>query len=209
MNGRQIALAGVLTHAELVHRAYRWLLGAGKCVVAVTERGAQDAQIGTEIADAIGWHWDGRSTVIEVKTTHADFMADGAKPHRNGDSGLGDRRYFMCPRGVIERAELPEGWGLLYATAYRVNIEVNATARPDSARRERLEKRMCIDLLRRVYVRGFEDVIRLPWNDWLFDQRDVRRRLQRRLDEQRVMLQEAAHEEVTVTASAALGEGTR
>ena len=68
---------------------------------------------------------------------------------------------------------------------------------------------MCIDLLRRVYLRGFEDVIRLPWNDWLFDQRDVRRRLQRRLDEHRVMLHVAADQEVTVTASAALGEGAR
>ena len=188
MNGRQIVMAGVLTHAELTHRAYRWLLGAGKCVVAVTERGAQDVQIGTEIADAIGWNWDGRSTMVEVKTTHADFLADGAKPHRNNDSGLGDQRYFMCPRGVIERTEVPEGWGLLYATAYRVNVIREAIARPSNERRERLEKRLLIDLLRRVYLRGFEDVIRLPWNDWLFDQHDVRRRLQRRLDGQHVAL---------------------
>jgi len=199
MNGRQIALAGVLTHAELTHRAYRWLLGAGKCVVAVTERGAQDAQIGTEIADAIGWHWDGRSTVIEVKTTRADFLADKVKPHRNGDSGLGNRRYFMCPRGVIESAELPEGWGLLYATAGRVNVMANAEVRPDNARRERLEKRMCIDLLRRVYLRGFEDVIRLPWDKYMtWDSNSPHRRLKQLQDEQRIALD-----------AAALGEGAR
>jgi len=184
VNGRQIALAGVLTHAELVHRAYRWLLGAGKCVVAVTERGAQDV-FGTEIADAIGWNWDGRSTVIEVKTTHADFLADGAKPHRNRDSGLGDQRYFMCSRGVIERTEVPEGWGLLYATAGRVNVMANPEIRPDSIRRDRLEKRMCIDLLRRVYIRGFEDVIRLPWDDFW----PVRRRLQSLREEQQMALE--------------------
>ena len=190
MNGRQIALAGVLTHTELVHRAYRWLLGAGKCVVAVTERGAQDVQIGTEIADAIGWHWDGRSTVIEVKTTHADFLADRSKPHRNGDSGLGDQRYFMCPRGVIERAELPEGWGLLYATAGRVNVMANPLVRPDNARRERLEKRMCIDLLHRVYVRGFGDVVRLPWEEYMtWDLNSPHRRLRRLQGEQRIALE--------------------
>jgi len=140
-----------------------------------------------------------RCAVIEVKTTHADFMADKVKPHRSADSGLGDRRYFMCPRGVIERAEIPEGWGLLYATAYRVNIEVNATARPDSARRDRLEKRMCIDLLHRVYQRGFEDVVRLPWEEYMtWDLNSPHRRLKRLRDEQQIALE-----------AAALGEGTR
>ena len=186
-NGRQSTFSNVLTHADLTHRAYRWLLGAGKCDVAVTERGAQVEQIGAEIADAIGWGWNGQSTMIEVKMSHSDFVADAAKPHRAA-YGLGSLRYFMCARGVIQPDEIPEGWGLLYATAHRVNVIREATARPPDERRERLEKRLLIDLLRRVYQRGFEDVIRLPWNDWLFDQRQRRRQLERLRDQQRISL---------------------
>jgi hypothetical protein len=73
---------------------------------------------GTEQADV--WGWNGNETaVIEVKTTHSDFVADSKKWWRSKDSeesGLqaGVLRWYLCPADVISKDELPEGWGLLY-----------------------------------------------------------------------------------------------
>lgn len=55
------------------------------------------------------------SAVIEVKTSHTDFLADQKKLSRtNPEYTMGDYRYYLCPEGVIKPEELPESWGLLY-----------------------------------------------------------------------------------------------
>lgn len=56
------------------------------------------------------------SVMVEVKTSHADFLADGCKWARSDENQkkLGNYRYYLCPVGVISEEELPEGWGLLY-----------------------------------------------------------------------------------------------
>ena len=63
------------------------------------------------------WGFNGWSTsVIEVKITHSDFLADKKKYWRNVEPEYqaGNDRWFLCPDGVIKPEELPEGWGLLY-----------------------------------------------------------------------------------------------
>ena len=65
------------------------------------------------------WATNGSDTVvIEVKTSHSDFLADQRKWHRSkeaelGGFQLGNYRYYLCPIGVIKVDELPENWGLL------------------------------------------------------------------------------------------------
>ena len=55
------------------------------------------------------------STVIECKVTRADFLKDAKKSFRlNPNSGMGDYRYYCCPKDLIKPEELPYGWGLLY-----------------------------------------------------------------------------------------------
>lgn len=59
------------------------------------------------------------SVVIEVKTSHSDFLADRKKWCRSEHaetSGLqaGRLRWYLCPEGVISKDELPDRWGLLY-----------------------------------------------------------------------------------------------
>ena len=61
-----------------------------------------------------GYH----TTLVEVKTSHADFLADQKKWVRSeeaqkADMCLGNFRYYLCPKGVISEDELPEKWGLL------------------------------------------------------------------------------------------------
>lgn len=63
------------------------------------------------------WGYDGwNTTVIEVKTSHSDFMHDMKKAARNIEVQyqLGNLRWYLCPEWIIKKEELPEGWGLLY-----------------------------------------------------------------------------------------------
>ena len=66
------------------------------------------------------WGFDGNySAVIEVKTSHADFLSDRKKWCRSKEAeevGLqaGTFRWYLCPEGVIKAEEVPDGWGLLY-----------------------------------------------------------------------------------------------
>lgn len=64
------------------------------------------------------WGWNGYVTaVIEVKTSHNDFLNDRKKECRQDeykDMQCGNYRWYLCPEGVIKPEEIPEGWGLLY-----------------------------------------------------------------------------------------------
>lgn len=76
---------------------------------------------GAENADV--WAFDGFCTVvIEVKTSHADFLNDKKKFWRGCDDEFqaGNLRWFLCPEGVIRPDELPDGWGLLYWNGKKV-----------------------------------------------------------------------------------------
>jgi len=69
------------------------------------------------------WGFDGWcTTVIEVKTSHADFKNDQKKFWRNvlPEHQAGNLRWYLCPEGIIKPDELPEGWGLLYWDGKRI-----------------------------------------------------------------------------------------
>jgi len=74
----------------------------------------------TEIPDAIGWKTRA-STLIECKSTRSSFRADSKKRCRRVFTeyyafGMGTRRYYMVPEGMINVQDLPRGWGLLEVT---------------------------------------------------------------------------------------------
>lgn len=101
------------THAELVVIAHKWVLNNASCGVAFKELSC--AGYG-EIPDVIGfgsWH----SVVIECKVSRSDFLSDKKKHFRKKpEVGMGKKRYYCCPSGLIKQEELPEGWGLIYVT---------------------------------------------------------------------------------------------
>lgn len=98
-----------MTHDDLIAVAERWLRGAQRCGVVLVE-----ASGGHEIPDAIGWRMGGRmSVLVECKASRADFLRDGDKWHRRAGLGVGQRRYYMAPAGMIRPEELPPGWGLV------------------------------------------------------------------------------------------------
>jgi len=96
------------THKDIVNAAWEYL--SKRCNVVLPEFFCWNG----ELADVIGFKGD-ISTLIECKISRADFIKDRAKPFRiNQAKGMGDRRYYCCPKGLIKKEELPEKWGLLY-----------------------------------------------------------------------------------------------
>lgn len=112
-----------MTHSALCRLAVDWLMrpasrrGPG-CLTAVSETANA---INGEIPDAIGWrpysHNGCGSTLVEVKISRSDFLADAKKPHRGQPQiGMGTYRYYMAPAGLIALEELPSRWGLIEVT---------------------------------------------------------------------------------------------
>lgn len=97
-----------MNHDDLVQVARKWLIKARQCTVVLTETQAQSG----ETPDAIGWRGQ-LSILIECKTSLADFRRDLGKWFRNSGPGIGQKRYFMAPKGVIPVDEVPPNWGLL------------------------------------------------------------------------------------------------
>ncbi len=107
-----------ITHAELVQRAVKWLLGAGGCSIAFSEFSTS----AIEIPDAIGFRskW---SIVIECKVSRSDFISEKNKPVRRIPKlAMGQSRYYMVPEGLIEIDDLPDKWGLLYVRERHVRV---------------------------------------------------------------------------------------
>ena len=149
------------THDQLVAMAERWLRRVG-CHVTFTELVTMTSS--GEIPDAIGWRDSGKiSILIECKATRADFLADQNKRFRSkAEAGMGDWRFYLCPPGIINAEELPEGWGLLYARKTRIQRVRGGPSGPleywthpplKSAKRE--EVTMLVSALRRLQIRGY------------------------------------------------------
>ena len=105
-----------ITHAQLVEAAYKWITKRGGCGVAFKEFKTYASN--GEIPDVVGFY-SGGSMIIECKASRSDFLADKNKHFRKTpENGMGDRRYYCCPAGMIKVEELPTGWGLLYVDEF-------------------------------------------------------------------------------------------
>lgn len=148
------------THSELTYIAEKWLLK--HCGFAFREL----ATVG-EIPDAIGFRGE-CSIMIECKATRGDFLSDKKKNFRiNPERGVGEFRFFMCPKGLIKKEELPEKWGLLYVN---LNGKVRKIAGPKgniwSANQEWKfesskvhERDLMYSALRRLHLQGVMPLI--------------------------------------------------
>lgn len=119
-----------IVHDWLCRRAYHWLLTAGECRWALKETG--ESKYG-ERPDALGWKHNKRSLLIECKATRSDFRSDKKKVFRDPnywEHGLGQRRYYMSPPGVITPEMLPPNWGLLICHRLRVDVAVEPSKEP-------------------------------------------------------------------------------
>jgi len=117
-----------VTHSDLVARAALWLQRKHAVVITEMAHGAG------EEADAIGFTGYGDSTLVECKVSRSDFAADAKKLYRQFPKlGMGKRRYFMVPKGLINVDSIPTGWGLLEVDGTRVRAARHGMAFPEYA----------------------------------------------------------------------------
>lgn len=70
------------------------------------------ASMGGEQPDVLGLKDIGESILIEVKVSRADFLKDKKKPWRAPGQGIGKRRVYLTPKGLLKPEEIPYGWEL-------------------------------------------------------------------------------------------------
>ena len=110
--------AGISLHDEIKYKAANWLkrhksnIRVPNCPTIVADLVSLNTT--GEVPDVIGWN-SYLSVLIEVKVSRNDFLKDNKKRFRQfGEFGMGDLRFYCCPKGMIKPEELPEKWGLLY-----------------------------------------------------------------------------------------------
>lgn len=143
-----------MTHKELVQRAAKWLTNTRKCAVVVTEFSTSGV---IESPDALGWKNAKNTILIECKTSKSDFIRDGVKPFRRvWEFGLGQSRYYLTTPGLISIEDLPDGWGLLYCHANRIQIVHEPAPKITSKDVAWNENAVLYSLVRRAVIRGFD-----------------------------------------------------
>jgi hypothetical protein len=144
-----------MQHATLVQMGVRWL--SRRCSVVLYETAA----VCKEIPDVIGWA-GARAILIECKVSRADFLRDAAKISRtNSKTGMAHRRYYLCPAGVLQTADLPAKWGLLWAEKGSVTVQRESKGFPQ--RNLLAEVEFLSAMLRRAQIR----VGTRPLSEWL------------------------------------------
>jgi hypothetical protein len=134
----------------------RWL--SRQCSVVLYEFAAA----ANENPDVIGWAPGVDSVLIECKLTRSDFLRDATKAvRRNPRTGMGQRRYYLCPADVIQVKDLPPKWGLLWAANRQVVVEREARGHPE--RNLGAEVRFLSSMLRRAQIR----IGARPLSEWL------------------------------------------
>jgi hypothetical protein len=144
-----------MTHSSLVALGVRWLSRQSSVVL------YEFAAAAKENPDIIGWS-TGFSTLIECKATRSDFLSDAKKVvRRNPRRGMGQRRYYLCPTGVIKIEELPKKWGLLWVEKGRIVVQQEARGNPE--RSLIAEILFLSSMLRRAQIR----IGTRPLSEWL------------------------------------------
>ena len=108
-------MSGGEMHQRLQQAAARWLkrqqCGPHRrsgCPVVVLDI----ETCASETPDVIAWN-SMISVMVECKASRADFLRDAKKPHRILTQGIGNRRYYAAPEGMLKPEEMPVDWGLL------------------------------------------------------------------------------------------------
>ena len=113
------------------------------------------------ISSMIGWA-SGGSILVECKLTRSDFLADAKKSFRkNPRTGMGRRRYYLCPPDIIEVKDLPPRWGLLWVARGHVVTKREARGYPE--RNLAAEVRFLSSMLSRAQIR----IGTRPLSEWL------------------------------------------
>ncbi len=148
-----------MTHQELIDKGVEWLSNnknhCYRSPVILTELRSHSR----ETPDIMGMN-PNLSTVIECKTTLDDFRADLKKSHRSQTPGMGNFRFYLCPKDIIPVPLVPYGWGLLYCEPTRISIRKQPQSHYEGVREE--EYHILYSVVHRVTMRGLMEEIKKP-----------------------------------------------
>ena len=65
-----------------------------------------------EQPDALGMNAYADSFLLEAKVSRSDFLSDKNKPWRKDGCGIGMRRAYITPKGLLNISDIPYGWEL-------------------------------------------------------------------------------------------------
>jgi hypothetical protein len=143
-------------HSTLVAMGVRWL--SRQCSVVLYEFSTP----ADESPDVIGWVSGAGSVLIECKLSRSDFLRDSTKTVRkNPQEGMGHRRFYLCPSGLIQVKDLPPKWGLLWVVKGQVIVKRAARGYPE--RNLSAEVQFLSSMLRRAQIR----IGSRPLSEWL------------------------------------------
>ena len=143
-----------LDHKRCVEICTKWLWN--KCGVVLPEFVTYEP----EIADVLGFKRDS-SYMIEVKVSRSDFLRDKKKFFRAMENlGVGNYRYYACPRGMIGPLEIPDGWGLIYIYPEGRARQMLAPDRKE--RNQRAEHNILYSYARRAVCKNLHQEILKP-----------------------------------------------
>lgn len=134
------------THKELVKRMTLWIKYCQHMGIVISELSTGTS----ETPDIIAWGSGACSMLIECKISRQDFLSDRKKRFReNSTEGVGDRRYYAAPRGLIKIEELPHQWGLFEVKGRDISIKKEAEYQQTSKRHECV---MLMSVVRRLKI---------------------------------------------------------
>lgn len=137
-----------LTHKQLVNKAALWLRNNQNCSVVICERATRVS----ETPDCLGFAQGSISILIEAKTSRSDFLADKNKwVRKSDDRGVGDKRFYFCPPGVVTAADDLNGWGLIELVGNRCYVQQPAEFKPANKANE---VAMLVSMVRRLEIAG-------------------------------------------------------
>jgi len=141
-----------ISHRELVDRAFLYLHTIG-CSIRFKERVSSIS----ENPDVMGFGGRNFSILIECKASRADFLTDKNKWFRKRpEDGMGYKRYFMTPVGMLKQSEIPKGWGLIevYEKTSRMNHRVRIAVEAEAfhARNREAEIKYLVSAIRRINI---------------------------------------------------------
>lgn len=148
------AEADGLTHDRLVEISRNWL--ASRSPVAISEISSGAGESPDCIAFCVSLkngkaHVGFGSVLIECKVSKSDYYADQNKYCRIcHDRGMGDYRFYMAPKGLIDVEKLPCNWGLLEVNGTGKVKMVKVAERQESDKNKEIA--LLVSTLRRLRI---------------------------------------------------------
>lgn len=97
-------------HRKISEKATKFIMRHFNCPIGIVESTAAQS----EFLDGYAANYHS-SYIVEAKTSRKDFKRDFLKPFRADTArAVGNYRFYACPQGLIQPADLPPKWGLIW-----------------------------------------------------------------------------------------------